>query len=276
MWADEPRVSSHNCLSQFLSSSGLCLPSRGKLSSMLLPSTSLICLKRYEDKKNYSLCIPLRLSLFSSLRSLSDFLDPFVLLSASHPRPPSLSSLCGRVVINPYFIAGEFLSQGWQLPTFWDTARTIPNPPSITPSLPPSGPDYGERRKGGGRHHTITPWEREREKGRRDGGNGYEGEERGWRGGGRTPEGIKEKIGMLEEEQKETQGRQLSCFLAWNKRWRNSKDILYFLTFDLISDWSTSGSVWIRSPLCWDSSKLLLKGLVIKWTRFSIKVIKHI
>lgn len=145
----------------------LCHPSRpfsaGKLSlssCMFLPSTSLICLKLYDDEKSsirfffwVSLFIPLQgfsfcSSLFFSLPrhpSLSDFLDLFVLFSASHPLPPSLSSLCGRVVINPYFIAGEFLS-----PCRADSSprsKTLlgPNPilpPSITPSLPPSGPDY--------------------------------------------------------------------------------------------------------------------------------------
>lgn len=104
--------------------------------------------------------------------SLSDFLDLFVPFSASHPFPPHLSSLslflCGRVVINPYFIAREFLS-----PCRADSSprsKTLlgPNPilpPCITPSLPPSGPDYRKsgmvaRRCGGEtgrRHHNIAP-----------------------------------------------------------------------------------------------------------------------
>lgn len=81
-------------------------------------------------------------------------------------------SLHGRVVINPYFIAGEFSS-----PCRADSSprsKTLlgPNPilpPCITPSLPPSGPDYCEsgirvaERRGedvGGRHHNISPQER--------------------------------------------------------------------------------------------------------------------
>ena len=123
--------------------------------------------------------------------------------------PPSLSlslSLCGRVVINPYFIAGEFLS-----PCRADSSprsKTLlgPNPilpPSITPSLPPSGPDYwesggvvvvvvvvmvvvvgGRCRREASHHYTLGEG---REKGRRDGWCTTcwcGGEDGGWRGGG--------------------------------------------------------------------------------------------
>lgn len=95
-------------------------------------------------KSPLSCCLTLYPSagpLFPSPR-LSWSLRPFLHLTPS----PSIS-LCGRVVINPDFIAGEFLS-----PCRADSSprsKTLlgPNPilpPSITPSLPPSGPDYWE------------------------------------------------------------------------------------------------------------------------------------
>ena len=179
-------MSSHNCLSQFLFSSRLLFffffflflalstfqafffQQQTRSIILRVPSFNLICLKLYDDEKSsirffflfvffslsLSLCgffLVLPVSILSLPRhpSLSDFLDLFVLFSASHPLPSislSLSlSLCGRVVINPYFIAGEFLS-----PCRADSSprsKTLlgPNPilpPSITPSLPPSGPDY--------------------------------------------------------------------------------------------------------------------------------------
>ena len=170
-------MSSHNCLSQFLFSSRLLFLALSTFQAFFfqqqtrsiilrVPSFNLICLKLYDDEKSsirffflfvffslsLSLCgffLVLPVSILSLPRhpSLSDFLDLFVLFSASHPLPSiSLSlSLCGRVVINPYFIAGEFLS-----PCRADSSprsKTLlgPNPilpPSITPSLPPSGPDY--------------------------------------------------------------------------------------------------------------------------------------
>lgn len=91
-------------------------------------------------------------------------------------RTPSLSSslhlsLGGRVVINPCFIAGEFLSPCRPDSSPRSEAPRGPNPilpPSITPSLPPSGPDYWESGRvegwgGGG----ITPLHPRRGKGER-------------------------------------------------------------------------------------------------------------
>lgn len=106
----ELRVSSHNCLSQFLFSSRLLALfsflafSSGKLglsSCMFLPSAPLICLKLYNDEEScimllhslslcWSLLLPLSI-LFSPTSPLSDFLDLSVPFSASHPLPPSLS-----------------------------------------------------------------------------------------------------------------------------------------------------------------------------------------
>lgn len=199
----------------------LCPPSKLSLSSgMFLPSASFICLKLYDDEKSsikffwplsLSLCgfLFLHLSVLFSLPHhtffLSDFLDLFVPFSALHPLSLHLFlsllslSLCGRVVINPYFIAGEFLS-----PCRADSSprsKTLlgPNPilpPSITPSLPPSGPDYwesgrmaggwGEKMEGG-----ITPLHPGRGKGtkrRWDDGNGWRticwwGRDWSWRSG---------------------------------------------------------------------------------------------
>lgn len=99
-------------------------------------------------------------------------------------RTPSLSSslhlsLGGRVVINPCFIAGEFLSPCRPDSSPRSEAPRGPNPilpPSITPSLPPSGPDYWESGRvegwGGEASHHYTLGEG-REKGRRDGGCGW-------------------------------------------------------------------------------------------------------
>lgn len=163
-------MSSYNCLTQFLSSSCLLALSSFQIffsgevslsSCLFLPSTSLICLQLYNDEESSvflnSLFIPLYMQV-----SLSTSFNPFLshdtalyltfLISSSLSLPHTLSlssfssfSLCGRVVINPYFIAGEFLS-----PCRADSSprsKTLlgPNPilpPSITPSLPPSGPDY--------------------------------------------------------------------------------------------------------------------------------------
>lgn len=98
----ELRVSSDNCLSQFLFS--FLAFSSGKLSlssCMFLPSARLICLKLYNDEQScimllhslslcWSLLLPLSIR-FSPTSPLSDFLNLSVPFSASHPLPPSLS-----------------------------------------------------------------------------------------------------------------------------------------------------------------------------------------
>lgn len=112
-------------------------------------------------------------SMFFSLPHLPFLPNFFVRFSNSFSLPTSPSlSLHGRVVINPYFIAGEFSS-----PCRADSSprsKTLlgPNPilpPRITPSLPPSGPDYWKsgirvaERRGedvGGWHHNISLQER--------------------------------------------------------------------------------------------------------------------
>lgn len=132
-----------------------CPPSRpflgGKASlscCLFFPSAFLICLKRYSDEESsISMWVSLSSPVYPFLSHvIVPYLDLFLPLTASHHLPSSLSSpLCGRVVINPYFIAGEFLC-----PCRADSSplcKTLqgPNtilPPSITPSLPPSGPDY--------------------------------------------------------------------------------------------------------------------------------------
>lgn len=146
-------------LPQFLFSSCLCPPFRPFFSSKLMhvPSFNLICLKLYDDEKSsisfsfslypsagFCFCTPTLFSYPLCHPSPSDFLDLFVLFSASHSLPPSLS-LCGRVVINPNFIAGEFLSHCRADSSPRSKTLLGPNPilpPSISPSLPPSGPDY--------------------------------------------------------------------------------------------------------------------------------------
>lgn len=107
-----------------------------------------------------------------------------LLFSAFHSLAPSLH---GRVVINPYFIAGEFLSLCRADSSPRSKTRLGPNPilpPSISPSLPPSGPDYRDSggvvgwgrcwRKGShhytleegrrnGRTHSMLTWRTEKE-----------------------------------------------------------------------------------------------------------------
>lgn len=211
----ELRVSSHNCLSQFLFSS--CLLALFSFPGLFQRQTQSIILHAPSFSSPHlsealqwwrvlyhvaSLFIPLLVSLTTPLYPflshvtplwLSWSLRPFLCLAPS----PSIS-LCGRVVINPYFIAGEFLS-----PCRADSSprsKTLlgPNPilpPSITPSLRPSGPDYyesgrvvvrGEETQEGG----ITLLHSRRGKGERTGGmegvdDGAEEERLKW---GRTPE----------------------------------------------------------------------------------------
>lgn len=117
------------------------------------------CLKLYDDEET-SITFVASLNLSSFLSHVSLFYLTFLISSfVSLPRVVSLLSLCGRGVINPYFIAQEFFS-----PCRADSSprsKTLlgPNPilpPCITPSLPPSGPDYRTSgrvagRRGGGR-----------------------------------------------------------------------------------------------------------------------------
>ena len=260
MWADEPRVSSHNCLSQFLFSSrllffffsffgfvhlpGLFFPAANSVHhpacSFLQPHLSealrwwkvfyqvffsfCFFFSLYPSAGFFSFCP----SLFFPSHVTLLYLTFLISSSFSLPHtlsPPSLSlslSLCGRVVINPYFIAGEFLS-----PCRADSSprsKTLlgPNPilpPSITPSLPPSGPDYwesggvvvvvvvvmvvgGRCRREASHHYTLGEG---REKGRRDGWCTTcwcGGEDGGWRGGGgggeRTRRREEDKWGLAD------------------------------------------------------------------------------
>lgn len=116
------------------------------------------------------------------LRCLCISISTRLLFSAFHSLAPSLH---GRVVINPYFIAGEFLSLCRTDSSPRSKTRLGPNPilpPSISPSLPPSGPDYrdsggvgggcwrkgshhytlGEGRRNGRMHNMLT-WRTEEE-----------------------------------------------------------------------------------------------------------------
>lgn len=147
------------------------------------PSASFICLQLYDDEESSitfvaSLFIPLWVSkpLYSFLSRITPFCYLTFLISSA-PHPP-LPPPWARVVINPCFIAGELSSPYRADSSPRSETPRGPNsilPPCITPSLPPSGPDYrgsggGEVRGGGGfrgRHHNITPRERE-ESGRKE------------------------------------------------------------------------------------------------------------
>lgn len=208
----------------------LCPPSRTffnrklSLSScMLLSSTSSVwsfTMTRSLLSVFPSLFIPLQVSLSASLYSPLPhvtLLYQTILISSSFSLPHTLSlhlSLCGRVVINPYFIAGEFLSHCRADSSPRSKTLLGPNPilpPSIFPSLPPSGPDYwdsggvagwGRRWREASHHYTLGEERREG----RDGRDGWcttcrHGGEGGGRGRGRTQEGKKARIRKRRSEE---------------------------------------------------------------------------
>lgn len=190
MWADELRVSSTTVSLNFCSPLVFVLLSdlfQQKTQSMDLhvpsPQPHLSDALWWWKVFHQFFLLSLSLCRFLFLHPHSILLSPVsdyqtFLISSSFSLPHTLSllslSLCGRVVINPNFIAGEFLSHCRADSSPRSKTLLGPNPilpPSISPSLPPSGPDYwdsGGRKGGGGvgeRHHTITPSERKGGKG---------------------------------------------------------------------------------------------------------------
>lgn len=125
------------------------------------PSPASSVPKLYDDVKSrffppFSLFLPAPLQVTLSLPSpflspppVSPFsINPTLISSSSPSISPALSP-CGRVVINPCFIAGEFLSHCRADSSPRSKTLLGPNPilpPSIFPSLPPSGPDYRDSR----------------------------------------------------------------------------------------------------------------------------------